>query len=272
LFNFNPLSHRQYRYVIMLAVGFLVIITTNFKKFMEVATIPFECSYNNSLCDKLQIDFPEYVIIASITLFLITIAVATMRRVRSTSISNYWVLILSILVFLDRQYLTGLGAVWAGNFDVSIYLLPVPWYLLSAASLMFLLSFASTNSAYFLDGYMNADPPLGYGLSISSFWLLAFSSSKIMLIVGAATGSKSMIFSGEMLQRQFESVLSPLVLSPVIPAVIFITCSILLTLLGRFKSNSEPKISSSSKMHNYNRRQTALRTTNAAQSIISSKM
>lgn len=265
LFTFDPIDRREYRFVMIVAAGLLVVITTNFQKFMDVLTGSINCTGINSLCISLAGKFPDYVVVTAITLFLITTALATIRRVKATPISNYWVVILSVLIFLDYQYLTGLNVVWSANFSASLHQLPIPWYLLSAASLVFLLSFASANSAYFLDGYWNADPPLGYGLSISSFWLLAFSSSKILLIVGTATGNPTLWHSGNALQSQMSSLLPPLLISPAIPAVIFITCSILLAVLGRLKQENKEKTAMVS-LQDMHRRQTALRTTRAAQS------
>ena len=140
MFTFDPIDRRQYRFVMVIAAGLLIVITTNFQKFMEVVTGSISCVGINSLCASLTNSVPKNVILATIILFLITTAIATMRRVSATPISNYWVVILSVLIFLDHQYLTGLDTIWRADFSLSLHQLPIPWYLLSAAALVFLLS------------------------------------------------------------------------------------------------------------------------------------
>ena len=266
MFTFDPIDRRQYRLVMIIAVGLLVAIITNFEKFIHILTQSMNCAGISSLCQILTNDVPQYASVATITLFMITVAVATMRRISATPISNYWVVILSVLVFLDHQFLTGLDVIWNSDFGVSIHQLPVPWYLLSAVSLVILLSFASASTSYFLDGYWNADPPLGFGLSVSSFWLLAFSSHKIIMIVATSTGNLALWQTSYILEQQFATWLPPLATSPVIPSVVFITCSLLLTLLGRLRHGDQKK-SAVAKQQNKHRFQSAIQTTKAAQSL-----
>ncbi len=266
MFTFDPIDRRQYRMVMMIAVGLLIVIITNFEKFAQVLTLSMNCAGISSLCQSLINEVPQYVSLAAITLFLITVAIGTMRRINATHISNYWVVILSVLVFLDHQYLTGLDAVWSSDFSASIHQLPVPWYLLSAVSLIVLLSFASASSNYFLDGFWKADPPLGYGLSISSFWLLALSTPKAIMIIATATDNNSLWQTSYILEQQFAGWLPALVVSPVIPAVIFITCSMLLTLLGLLRHDDQ-RDTAMTKQQNSNRRQSVMQTTKAAQSL-----
>ncbi len=260
MFTFDPINRRQYRYAMLIATVMLVIITSNFQSFMEIITGSINCAGVSSLCISLTSDVPDYVILTTTVLFFIITAIATLRRVSDTPISNYWVVILVILIFLDQQFLFGIG-----DFSLSLDQMQVPWYLLSATSLVLLLSFSATHSSYFLDGYWNADPPLGYGLSISSFWLLAFSSSKIMLIIATATDNSNLWYSSHALKQQLESLLPNLVVSPIIPAVIFTTCSLLLIVLGRMGYEDTASTAKNAQQSTF-RQQAALRTTKAAQS------
>jgi len=266
VFTFDPIDRRRYRFVMIIAVGLLVVIITNFEKFIHVLTSSINCAGVSSLCSALNNEVPQYVSLAAIIIFLMTVAIATMRRVSATPISNYWVVIVSVLVFLDHQYLTGLDAVWNGDFGASIYQLPIPWYLLSAVSLMTLLSFSSASSSYFVDGYWNADPPLGFGLSISSFWLLVLASPKAIMIIANATDNYALWQTSYLLEQQLAGWLPSLAISPVMPAVIFITCSLLLTLLGRLIQDDQ-KDTAIAKQQNAYRRQSAIKTTKAAQSL-----
>jgi hypothetical protein len=86
-----------------------------------------------------------------------------------------------------------------------------------------------------MDGYWNADPPLGYGLSFSSFWLLSFSATRALLIVTDATGNQALMLTTGRIQRQIEVMLPQALFSPVIPAVTFISCAVLLTVIGMSK-------------------------------------
>lgn len=266
MFTFDPIDRRRYRFVMIIAVGLLVAIVTNFEKFIHILTLSMNCAGVTSLCSSLNNEVPQFVSVAAITLFMAAVAIATMRRVSATPISNYWVVIVSVLIFLDHQYLTGLDAVWNGDFGASIYQLPIPWYLLSAVSLITLLSFSSANSSYFVDGYWNADPPLGFGLSISSFWLLVLSSPKTIMIVANATDNNALWQTSYLLEQQLATWLPSLAISPVLPAVIFITCSLLLTLLGRLREDDQ-KETAITKQQNAYRRQSAMKTTKAAQRL-----
>ncbi len=265
LFTFDPINRRQYRYAMLIATVMLVVITSNFQSFMEIITGSINCAGVSSLCISLTSDVPDYVILTTTILFFIITAIATLRRISATPISNYWVVILIILIFLDQQFLVGIGDLWDADFSISLDQMQVPWYLLSATSLVLLLSFSATHSSYFLDGYWNADPPLGYGLSISSFWLLAFSSSKIMLIIATATDNSNLWYSSHALRQQLESLLPALLISPVIPAVIFTTCSLLLIVLGRMGQEDATSTAKNAQQSTF-RKQAALRTTKAAQS------
>jgi hypothetical protein len=266
MFTFDPIDRRQYRMIMIIAAGLLIVIITNFTKFVQVLTSSINCPGVNSLCQSLNNEIPQYASLAAITLFLITVAIATMRRISAIHISNYWVVILSLLVFLDHHYLAGLDAVWSGDFSASIHQLPVPWYLLSAVSLIVLLSFASAGSNYFLDGFWKADPPLGYSLSISSFWLLTLSSPKAIMIIATATDNNWLWQTSYELEQQFAGWLPALVVSPVMPAVIFITCSLLLTLLGLLRHDGQ-KDTAMANQQNTHRRQSVMQTTKAAQSL-----
>lgn len=271
MFTFDPIDRRRYRFVMIVASGLMIVIVTNFAKFMEVVAGFWDCRDFGAFCSTLKYDVPGKVILAAILLFLVTVAIATMRRVSATPISNYWVVLISIFVFLDYRYLIGLDVVWSGDFTANLYKLPIPWYLLSAVSLIVLLSFASERSTYFLEGYWRADPPLGYGLSISSFWLLAFSSTKIVAIIATATGNRMLWLTGDMMRRRLDEMLPQALTSPAIPAAVLITCAVLLTVLGRLKQGSKSK-ADAEQLKSLHRRQAAVRTTKAAQRLSGHKV
>jgi len=236
LFSFEPIDRRRYRIVMALAGGLMIFLISNIENFLRTITLFLECTNYYWLCSNLRSEIPEFIILAAIIVFMVTAAVATIRRVKNTSASNYWAVLLLVLITLDYQFLTGLDVIWQSDLNSGFFQLPVPWFLLTAISLIFLLSFASESSEYFMSGYWNADPPLGYGLSLSSFWLLAFSPIKLASIQAIALDNYSLFQTAESIQMQLESMLPQFLISPIIPAVIFIISAILLIFLGRLKN------------------------------------
>lgn len=263
MFSLKPIGHRRYGFVMLLAMGLLVIVVTNFPIFMQVVMKVVNCQVGDSSCDRMASEISDYVSLAMIVLFLTITAVATFRRVRDTAISNYWVVFLSVLIFLDHAYLTGLGRVWSGELNQGILEVSIPWFLMAAASLVLLLTFATAKSSYFMDGYWNADPPLGYGLSISSFWLLSYSATRALMVFTDATGNRALMLTTERIQHQFEEVLPLVLVSPVVPAVIFTTCALLLTVIGMTKK----AIAGGNQPASMRRRQEAVHVTRAARHL-----
>ena len=153
MFSFEPIDRRQYRIVMALAGGLTIFLVANFGEFLNVLTLFLDCTNYYWLCTNLKSDLPQYANLVFITLFLITTAVATIRRVRATTISNYWTVLLLVLIILDYQYLSGLDVIWKSDLGSGLFQLPVPWFLLTAVSLIFLLSFALEKSDYFMSGY-----------------------------------------------------------------------------------------------------------------------
>ncbi len=250
-----------------LAGGLMIFFVTNIEKFLNTLTLFLECTSYFWFCSALRTDVPETAILAVIILFMITAAIATIRRVRNTPVSNYWAVLLLVLITLDYQYLTGLDVIWQGDPGSGLFQLPVPWFLLTAIALIFLLSFASEKSEYFMSGYWNADPPLGYGLSLSSFWLLAFSATKLASIQAIAFDNPTLWQVTQSIETRIENMVPQTLTSPVIPAVIFMTSAVLLVILGHLKQAGSAAGNSTRSQELIHRRQRAIQTTKAAQSI-----
>jgi len=247
----------------LMAFGLLIILTANFDKFMQVALLVVDCSEWGSLCPVLQYQAADYFTPIASTLFMLTIAIATLRRVSATPISNYWAVFLTLLVFLDHSYLTGFGALSNFSLSLGLFQLAAPWFFMAAVALILLLSFAPDRSTYFMQGYWNADPPLGWALSITSFWLLALSAPKILIIIADSIGNYSLGLAAANAQYKLELLLPAYITAPVIPSVVFTTCVLLLVALGR-TSGERPVEKTEASGH---RLQTAVQTTRAAQRL-----
>ena len=265
MFSFETIDRRKYRFVILMAVCFFVILVINMPKFLLLIARSIDCGAWGGACPILVHEAPGYFESVATVLLLLTIAIATMRRIIDTPISNYWVVFLAVLVFLDLQHLTDFGAYWQENADTGATSIAVPWFLIAAFALIFLLSFAPNRSTYFMQGYVNADPPLGYALAISSIWLLMLSVPNIMIKIAAATGSNSFILTTIKIHQNLADTLPGAVMSPMIPSVIFTVCAVLMTLLGRYSSETEKVEADPVQTHQ--RLQTAIHTTRAAQRL-----
>ena len=86
------------------------------------------------------------------------------------------------------------------------------------------------------------------------------------MIIANATDNNALWQTSYQLEQQLAGWLPSLAISPVLPAIIFITCSLLLTILGRLRQD-DPKDTAIANQQNTYRRQSAMKTTKAAQSL-----
>jgi len=252
----------------LIAMGLLVVFVSNFESFLNVVLWTLDCREWGTLCPLVLKNGPPYFELLAVTMFLVTVAVATIRRISVTPISNYWAVFLSILYYIDHRYLTGISALWNSGGNSGMIHIVIPWFLVAAVSLTMLLSFATHRSTYFMQGYWNADPPLGYCLSISSFWMLLLATPRAMRIVAESTGSFQLGLTTAKLQAWLAYNLPTEILSPAIPAAVFSASALLLIVLGRFKAGKRPETRQSAP----HRMQSAIQTTRAAQSLNGLKM
>ncbi len=261
MFSVEPIHRQTYRFVMLVVVGLLIVVIAGIEKFASVLLLLVDCQQWPGQCGFFKTSLPSYVSVITVVISMVAMAVATIRRIATTPISNYWVVFLTVLVYLDHQYLIGFDTLWSGDLEVALY--NAPWFLLTASAIVFLLSFAPARSTYFKQGFAGADPPLGWFLSISSFWLLAVSGVRIVEIISQATGITSLGVTAFHVQQQIDKVIPALITLPIIPAIVFSFCALLMAILG-WRQNDEIEETVRAPIE---RMQTAVQTTRAARRL-----
>ncbi len=268
MFSLDPINRHQYRLLIFTATGISIILIAFFPTLLDLMLLSVDCRDWGNLCPLIVNNVPSYFSAIAKAGFIGVIALATLRRTSRTRISGFWAAFLPIMAFLSMNYLTEFNRFQFASLRIELTTNPAPWFVLAAVCLALLLSFAPDRSSYFKLGYWTADPPLGYVLSFTAYWLMVIAVPRAISLITESIGNYQLSLAAYKLQYLQLELMPYGLLSPVVPAVAFSTSAILLIILGRLTHHSTDYDHQTPE----NRLQNAIHTTRAAQSLNGFKM